>query len=244
MTHVLPPLPYGYAALEPTIEAYSMMLHHTGHHAAYVKALNEALGNEPALQQQTALWLLLNPGKIPKPVRARVLNNAGGHVNHCLFWRAMAPRSGGVPDGALADAIDRDFGSFEHFKNEFTDAGNKQFGSGWVWLVSADRHGSKLEIVTTAGHQSPFTQGQFPILLNDVWEHAYYLEHENRRAEYLKSWWAVVNWKEASHRFEYVDKATKDVREVERESVPVAAGSRPGLTMAEGPAIDYPQLTS
>ncbi len=219
MKHVLPPLPYGYAALEPTIDAHTMMLHHDAHHAAYVKALNEALEKDPALQQQTALWLLLNSTKVPKSIRTAVRNNAGGHINHSLFWRAISPHGGGTPIGPLADAIDRDFGGFEEFKEKFAEAGSKQFGSGWVWLVRAHRRSGKLEIVTTAGHEHPLMQGQFPILLNDVWEHAYYLKYENRRPDYLKGWWAVVNWEEASHRFEHADDAPEDRWDIERESV-------------------------
>ena len=211
MKHILPPLPYGYAALVPTIDADTMTLHHDVHHATYVKALNETLEKAPELQEQTALWLLLNSTKIPKAMRTAVHNNAGGHVNHSLFWRAMSPQGGGPPSGPLADAIDHDFGSFEQFKDEFAKAGSKQFGSGWVWLVRAHRHSGKLKIMTTSGHDHPLMQGEFPILLNDVWEHAYYLEYKNRRPDYLKSWWSVVNWEEASHRFERAADAT-DIR--------------------------------
>jgi superoxide dismutase, Fe-Mn family len=223
MKHALPPLIYQYAALEPAIDAHTLMLHHDVHHAAYVNALNRALEKVPELQEKTALWLLLNPSMIPRSIRTAVRNNAGGHVNHSLFWRTMSPRGGGWPRGPLAKAIGHDFGSVEQFKEEFTEAGSKQFGSGWVWLVKPQRRGGKLEIVTTAGHEHPSTQGQVPILLNDVWEHAYYLRYENRRAEYLKNWWTVVNWDEASHRFEHIDNIAESRRDVQRESVSAAA---------------------
>ena len=149
--------------------------------------------------------MLLNLDEVPEKVRTAVSNNAGGHVNHSLFWRAMSPGASGAPAGALADAIDRDFGSFEQFKTQFAEAGGKVFGSGWVWLARAQRDGGKLGVYTTSGHENPLVQGQFPILLNDVWEHAYYLKHENRRGEYLEGWWPLVNWDEAARRFELSD---------------------------------------
>jgi Fe-Mn family superoxide dismutase len=198
--HVLPDLPYAHAALEPHIDARTMQLHHDKHHAAYVEKLNAALEKQPALREHTAVWLLLNPGKVPEAIRAAVRNNAGGHVNHSMFWRAMSPAGGGKPAGALADAIKRDFGSFDEFKTHFNEAGEKHFASGWVWLVKT--RDDKLEVVTTPGHENPLQQGQFPLLLNDVWEHAYYLKHENRRGDYLKGWWAIVDWQEAARQFE------------------------------------------
>jgi len=198
--HVLPDLPYAHAALEPHIDVVTMHLHHDKHHATYVEKLNEAIDKHPALREHTAVWLMLNPGKVPEAIRAAVRNNAGGHVNHSMFWRAMSPRGGGKPAGALADAINRDFGSLEKFKTRFNEAGEKQFASGWVWLVKT--RDDKLEVVSTPGHENPLLQGQFPLLLNDVWEHAYYLKHENRRGDYLKGWWAVVDWEEAARQFE------------------------------------------
>jgi superoxide dismutase, Fe-Mn family len=138
---------------------------------------------------------------VPPDIRAAVRNNAGGHVNHSLFWKAMAPDAGGEPAGALADAITRDFGSFERFKTQFDQAGGDVFGSGWTWLARSGQSGKKLVILTTPGHGNPMAQGNFPILLNDVWEHAYYLKYQNRRPDYLKGWWNVVNWDEASKRF-------------------------------------------
>lgn len=209
MEHNLPPLPYYHASLEPHIDARTMTLHHDKHHASYVANLNSALEKYPELHERSALWLLLNLSKVPQTIRSAVRNNAGGHVNHSLFWRAMSPAASGVPAGApaglLAAAIDRDFGGFEQFKTQFADAGSRHFGSGWVWLATAQGDGGKLAIYTTAGHDNPLTQGHFPILLNDVWEHAYYLKYENRRGDYLRGWWPVVNWQEAARRFERSD---------------------------------------
>ena len=206
MKHLLPPLPYGYAALEPHIDAHTMTLHHDQHHASYVTNLNAALESFPELHERTASWLLLNLNKVPEKIRTAVRNNAGGHVNHRLFWRAMAPTGGGAPAaGPLADAIKLAFGSLEQFKAQFDDAGGKVFGSGWVWLVRAQKDGGGLQVMTTPGHDNPMMQGHFPILVNDVWEHAYYLKHENRRADYLKGWWSVVNWQEAARRFDRSD---------------------------------------
>ena len=205
MKHTLPPLPYDYAALEPHIDAQTMMLHHDRHHASYVANLNSTLEMFPELHAHNALWLLLNLSKVPHQIRTAVRNNAGGHVNHSLFWRAMSPAAGGAPAGPLADAIDRDFGSLDEFKARFVDAGGKQFGSGWVWLARTQHDGGKLGVFTTSGHGNPLIQGHFPILVNDVWEHAYYLKYENRRGDYLKGWWPVVNWEEAARRFELSD---------------------------------------
>ena len=203
--HVLPALPYPHEALEPHVDARTMKLHHDKHHASYVEKLNAALEKHPELQERSAIWLLLNPRKVPDAIRTAVANNAGGHVNHSMFWRAMAPDGGGEPKGALADAIKRDFGSFAKFKTQFDDAGEKAFGSGWVWLARSQHGAGKLEVLTTSGHANPLEQAYFPLLLNDVWEHAYYLKHENRRGEYLKGWWAVANWQEAARRFESSD---------------------------------------
>ena len=199
--HALPPLPYAHAALEPHVDARTMTLHHGKHHASYVDNLNAALADCPALQHRSALWLLLNAGEIPVAVRTAVRNNAGGHLNHSLFWRAMSP-GGGEPAGALADAIKRDFGSFPQFKARFADAGNRVFGAGWVWLTRAQTDGGKLQVHTTSGHENPLTQGHFPVLVNDVWEHAYYLKHENRRLDYLNAWWAIADWNEAARRYQ------------------------------------------
>ena len=219
MKHLLPALPYDAAALEPHIDVRTMLLHHGQHHASYVANLNSALEESPELHERNALWLLLNLARLPQKIRTAVRNNAGGHVNHSLFWRAMSPAGGGAPAGPLADAIKRDFGGLEQLKARFDEAGGKLFGSGWVWLVRTQRDGGRLEISTTSGHDNPLMQDNFPILLNDVWEHAYYLKHENRRADYLKSWWAVVNWPEAARRFERFDHSVERDWEAEGGSL-------------------------
>lgn len=219
--HVLPALPYAFDALEPHIDARTMLLHHGKHHASYVENLNAALAKYPALRECSAVWLLLNPGKIPGEARAAVRNNAGGHVNHSMLWRTMSPAGGGEPAGALADAIKRDFGGFEQFKARFAEAGGKLFGSGWVWLARAHQVTGGLEIYTTTGHENPLVQGHFPVLVNDVWEHAYYLKHENRRADYLNGWWPLVDWREVSRRFENTERSHE--RRWEREGGLLAA---------------------
>jgi Fe-Mn family superoxide dismutase len=179
-----------------------MALHHGKHHASYVAALNTALQEFPDLRQRSAPWLLLNPGKLPRAIRTAVRHNAGGHLNHSMFWQAMSPLEGGAPTGALAIAIIRDFGSLAQFKLQFAEAGGKLFGSGWVWLVRVEQDGGRLQVCTTEGHDNPIMEGRYPILVNDVWEHAYYLKHENRRADYLDGWWSIANWKEAARRYE------------------------------------------
>ncbi len=201
MKHVLPPLPYAATALEPYIDERTLVLHHDMHHARYVEDLNGAIEPFPELHQRSAAWLLLNLNKVPEEARGAVRNSAGGHVNHSLFWRAMSPKASGAPSGRLADAMHRDFGSFEHFKAQFEEAGAEVLGSGWIWLARAQQNGGRLRVFTTSGHGNPLMQGHFPILLNDVWEHAYYLKHQNRRAEYLHGWWSVVDWEEVSRRF-------------------------------------------
>lgn len=199
MTHVLAPLPYDYAALEPYIDAETMQLHHDKHHAAYVNNLNAALEKYPEQQAKSLEELVSNLDAVPEDIRTVVRNNAGGHVNHTMFWESMAPDVSGVPSGEIAQAIESTFGSFDNFKQQFNDAGLKQFGSGWVWLVvDKDR---KLQIVTTPNQDSPLALGLYPILGNDVWEHAYYLKYQNRRADYLKAWWSVVNWEKVNQRF-------------------------------------------
>lgn len=213
--HLLPPLPYGYAALEPTIDARTMMLHHDKHHASYVEKLNAALEKFPELQGRTAIWLLLNLSKVPKEIRTTVRQNAGGHVNHSLLWRAMSPTGADAPAGALADAIVRDFGGVEQLKTRFAEVGQERFGSGWVWLARTQLGGGRLQVLSTFGHENPMLQGHHPILVNDVWEHAYYLKYENRRADYLESWWAVANWEEAARRYEGLDHAPADSWEAE-----------------------------
>lgn len=219
MKHKLEPLPYDYAALAPHIDERTMLLHHDKHHASYVASLNAVLANFPELHERSALWLLLNLNEVPQSIRTAVRNNAGGHVNHSLFWRSMSPVASNVPAsrpaGALAEAIDRDFSSFELFKSQFAEAGTKHFGSGWVWLARENEDGGNLHIYTTAGHENPQMQGHFPILLNDVWEHAYYLKHENRRDDYLKGWWPLVNWDVAARRYEFSDHSAEHAWENE-----------------------------
>ncbi len=206
-THYLPALPYRPDALEPAIDARTMALHHDRHHAAYVENLNASLEPFALLRGRPATWLILNGPGLPADIRTTVLNNAGGHVNHSLFWRSMSPAGGGEPANLLADAINRDFGSIDGFKKEFNGAGAKVFGSGWVWLVRTRENRNRLAVVTTPGHGNPLTAGHFAILLNDVWEHAYYLKHQNRRDESLEDWWSIVNWEEAGLRFRYSDPA-------------------------------------
>ena len=200
MAHELPPLPYDYAALEPHIDAQTMQIHHDKHHAAYVNNLNAALEKYPELNSKSAEDLVRDLNSVPEDIRTAVRNNGGGHVNHTMFWQSMGPNGGGEPSGALAQAINDSFGSFEDFKKQFNDAGTKRFGSGWVWLVSSGD--GKLTITSTANQDNPISEGQTPILGNDVWEHAYYLKYQNRRPDYLQAWWNVVNWEEVSKRYE------------------------------------------
>ncbi len=197
--HQLPPLKYDYAALEPYIDMRTMILHHDNHHASYVKKLNEALADFPELQIYSALWLLCHLDKLPESIKTTIHHNAGGHVNHSLFWNALKPFSVSEPKGALREAINRDFGSLSEFKKRFEEEGVKHFGSGWVWLVKGLEPDRKLQIITTNGHDHPLMQNLVPILLNDVWEHAYYLQYESRRNDYLKAWWSVVDWEQATN---------------------------------------------
>ncbi len=200
MPHKVPPLPYGYDALEPYIDHETMTLHHDKHHAAYVSNLNAALEKHPELQDKSVEDLLRNLNSVPEDIRTAVRNNGGGHVNHSMFWTIMGPNSGGEPIGPIADALRQSFGDFESLKKQFNEAGTKQFGSGWVWVVrGADK---KLQILTTPNQDNPLSLGQYPIFGNDVWEHAYYLRYQNRRADYLGAWWNVVNWPSINQRFQ------------------------------------------
>src|SRR5689334_7633491 len=200
MAFELPALPYDYSALEPTIDAQTMKLHHDMHHAAYLKNLNAALEKHPDLQSKNVAELLRDLNSIPEDIRGAVRNNGGGHLNHSMFWKIMKPQGGGDPTGAIGKIIQDSFGNFNDFKTKFTDAGTKQFGSGWVWL--AGKQGGGYQILTTANQDNPISQGLFPIFGNDVWEHAYYLKYNNRRPEYLAAWWNVVNWDEINKRVE------------------------------------------
>ncbi len=192
-------LPYAYDALEPHIDARTMEIHHTKHHAAYVSKLNKALEGHPDLAQKGVKDLLADYANLPDSARQAVINNGGGHVNHTLFWQIMAPQSGGAPKGELADAIAKEFGSFDAFKEKFANAAVTRFGSGWAWLA-VDQNG-KLHVTSTANQESPLMVGQVPILGLDVWEHAYYLNYQNRRPDYIAAWWNVVNWDAVSQFF-------------------------------------------
>jgi Fe-Mn family superoxide dismutase len=200
MAYEVPPLPYDYSALEPFIDTQTMHLHHDKHHQAYVTNLNAALEKAPELKDLTAEELIASLENVPEAIRTAVRNHGGGHVNHTMFWSIMAPNAGGEPSGAIAEAIESTFGDFASFKEKFNDAGVKQFGSGWAWLVR-DAAG-KLSIMSTPNQDSPLSQGFYPVMGNDVWEHAYYLKYQNRRADYLKEWWNVVNWAEINQRFQ------------------------------------------
>jgi Fe-Mn family superoxide dismutase len=197
----LPPLPYSYSALNETIDTRTMRLHHDKHHATYVKNLNEVIKATPALQNKTPQALIMSLPSVPENVRDKVRNNAGGHVNHTMFWQIMSPNGGGQPTGTIGQVIRSTFGSFDNFKTRFNDAGAKRFGSGWVWLVM---NKGRYEIISTPNQDNPLMMGMFPIMGNDVWEHAYYLKYQNRRPEYLKAWWNVVNWNEINHRLRYM----------------------------------------
>ena len=193
--HKLPELPYSHDALEPHIDGQTMAIHHGKHHQAYVDKLNAALEGHPELQELTALQLLLDLNSLPDEIRTAVRNHGGGHANHTFFWSTLSPEGGGSPSGSLAEAIDESFGTFDDFKQAFATAAGGVFGSGWAWLCVGDE--GKLMITTTANQDSPvFTEGVLPILGLDVWEHAYYLNYQNRRPDYVNAWWNVVNWEQ------------------------------------------------
>ena len=199
MPHTLPPLPYPANALEPHIDAQTMEIHHGKHHNTYVTNLNAALEKAPELANKSIEELLRGIGSVPDAIRTAVRNNGGGHWNHSQFWTWMAPKAGGAPTGKLADAITSSFGDFEKFKEQFAAAGAARFGSGWVWL---NRDGGKLSITSSPNQDNPLMDGKSaPILGLDVWEHAYYLKYQNKRPDYMKAWWNVVNWGEVARRF-------------------------------------------
>jgi Fe-Mn family superoxide dismutase len=196
----LPPLPYGYDSLAPVIDAETMQLHHDKHHQTYVDKLNDALKDQTDLHDKTLTELLSDLSSVPDAARMAVRNHGGGHLNHSMFWEIL--KFGGEdnkPSGALAEAIDRDFGSFDEFKEKFNDAGAKLFGSGWVFVVA---DGGTLKIKPMPNQDNPLLEGQHAVIGNDVWEHAYYVTYRNRRPDYLKAWWKVVNWDKASEMFE------------------------------------------
>ncbi|MCL6543904.1 MAG: superoxide dismutase [Bryobacteraceae bacterium] len=200
MPFTLPNLPYAFDALEPYIDKMTMEIHHGKHHAAYVANLNKALESAPDLAGKPLEELLANGvALVPESIRTAVRNNGGGHINHAMFWTIMGPNAGGEPTGKLAEAIRSVFGGFDLFKEKFTAAAMGRFGSGWAWLVK-DAAG-RLDIYSTANQDSPIMEGKFPVMGIDVWEHAYYLKYQNRRADYVNAWWNVVNWKEIEKRY-------------------------------------------
>ena len=194
----LPPLPYAFDALEPHIDARTMEIHHDKHHAGYVANLNKAVADYPAVGRKTVEELVANLDDVPENIRTAVRNNGGGHYNHSLFWQMMKKNGGGEPKGELAKAIEKSFGGTGAFKESFGKAGLGQFGSGWAWLVVSD---GKLAIQPTPNQDSPLTQGVQPLLGLDVWEHAYYLKYQNKRADYIAAWWNVVNWDFVAERY-------------------------------------------
>jgi Fe-Mn family superoxide dismutase len=196
--HEVPPLPYPFDALEPHIDAQTMQIHHDKHHAAYVTNLNKALESHPDLQGKSVEDLLRGFNNVPEAIRTAVRNHGGGHANHTLFWQIMGPNGGGNPSGDLASAIDRDFGSFQSFKEKLTNAAAGQFGSGWGWLVA---DGGKLDVIARPNQDSPLMEGKTPLLGVDVWEHAYYLKYQNRRPDYLAAWWNTINWQAVADRY-------------------------------------------
>jgi superoxide dismutase, Fe-Mn family len=188
----LPPLPYTYNALEPYIDARTMEIHYTKHHKGYVDNLNKAISKHPELGSKTVRELLMNLSAIPDDIRQTVRNNGGGHENHSMFWKLMSPKGGGVPQGKIATEINKYFGSFEKFKEQFIEASKSRFGSGWTWLsLTPD---GKLVISSTANQDNPLSEGLVPILGLDVWEHAYYLKYQSNRSDYINAWWNIINW--------------------------------------------------
>lgn len=200
MAYELPELPYAKDALEPHIDATTMEIHHGKHHQTYITKLNAALEGHDELAAKSIDDLIANLDEVPESIRGAVRNNGGGHANHSLFWKLMGPGAGGEPAGKLAEAIQSTFGSFDAFKEKFEAAGAARFGSGWVWLIK--NKAGDLEITSTANQDSPVMTGDTPLLGCDVWEHAYYLKYQNKRPDYLKAFWNVVNWSEVASRFE------------------------------------------
>ena len=198
MAYTLPNLPYAPNALEPSIDTTTMEIHHGRHHKAYVDNVNKALESQADLAKKPIEQLLREIKQVPENIRQAVINNGGGHANHTMFWEIMGPGAGGKPSGPLADDINKTFGDFAAFQAQIKDAGVKRFGSGWAWLVLAD---GKLQILSTANQDSPYMNGQAPIMGVDVWEHAYYLKYQNKRPDYLDAWWSVVNWTAVGERY-------------------------------------------
>jgi Fe-Mn family superoxide dismutase len=198
MAHQLPALPYPKDALEPHIDAQTMEIHHDRHHATYVNNLNAAIEGNAELANKSIEDLLGNLDSVPENIRTAVRNNGGGHANHTLFWEILSPNGGGAPAGELADAINNAFGSFDKFKEDFAKAATTRFGSGWAWLIV---DGGKLAITSTPNQDTPLMEGKTPVLGLDVWEHAYYLNYQNKRPDYIAAFWNVVNWDEVNKRF-------------------------------------------
>jgi len=198
MAYTLPALPYAADALEPSIDKMTMEIHHGRHHKAYVDNLNKALEGEAGLQSKSVVQLLRDIKQVPEKIRQAVTNNGGGHANHTMFWEIMGPKAGGKPSGPLADAIATAFTDFATFQTKIKEAALGRFGSGWAWLVLGD---GKLQVINTLNQDNPVMNGQFPILGVDVWEHAYYLKYQNKRADYVDAWWNVVNWDAVAKRY-------------------------------------------
>lgn len=199
MAYELPELPYAYDALEPHIDKETMNIHHTKHHNTYVTNVNAALEGHADLASKSVEELIADLDAVPEDIRTAVRNNGGGHANHSLFWQLLSPNGGGAPSGALAEAIDSKFGSFDAFKEKFAAAAKTRFGSGWAWLAVSN---GEVEVTSTPNQDSPLMEGKTPLLGLDVWEHAYYLNYQNRRPDYIEAFWNVVNWDEVSKRFE------------------------------------------
>jgi Fe-Mn family superoxide dismutase len=201
MAYELPPLPYPYNALEPNIDEETMKIHHDRHHAAYVTNLNNAIKDQPNLGNQPVEKLISNLNAVPENIRTAVRNNGGGHANHSMFWEIMGPNGGGNPTGPIADAINRDFGSFDALKDAINKAGGARFGSGWAWLVLGND--GKLSVISTPNQDNPLMDNNgTPLLGVDVWEHAYYLKYQNRRPDYLQAWWNTINWDAVNQRYQ------------------------------------------
>lgn len=199
MAYTLPDLPYAYDALEPYFDEETMHLHHDKHHNTYVTNLNAAIEKHPELGEKTVEDLVAELDQVPEDIYTAVRNNGGGHVNHAFFWKSLSPNGGGEPTGALKEAIDKEFGSFDAFKDEFKTAATGRFGSGWAWLVLDN---GKLKITSTPNQDSPLTDGQTPVIGLDVWEHAYYLKYKNVRPDYIAAFWHIVNWDQANRNYE------------------------------------------
>jgi len=198
MAFTLPPLPYPNNALEPSIDALTMEIHHDRHHKAYVDNLNKATEGHANLQSMSVDQLMRNIKQVPENIRQAVINNGGGHVNHSMFWLIMGPKGGGKPSGPLADDIAKTFGDFATFQAQLKQAGVSRFGSGWAWLVLAD---GQLQILSTLNQDSPLMNSQVPIMGVDVWEHAYYLKYQNKRPDYIEAWWNTLNWSAIAERY-------------------------------------------